>query len=412
MAPFRSRRSTWINSKRPCAKVAAARRLLESFPPGNERELLSADADTSMCRELVFTGGLASEAAKEHFQAAQERVRALPVSAERCRITWRLWVYQINRGPVSKAQELAEELMVLGRQVGDSELILNAHHAMWSTALMRGDFGAVLAHTRHGMSVCGSGASGSLAMTCGCTLHDSHLTDHHPAVCAGSFSAFADAVRGRHRTMARGLDAALTHARDVGHPFTIALALMHAGGAFAAVSDAGRARVRAAEGRAVAHLHGFQAMEAWAAVYEGWALVMLGDKAKGMQCLDQGLEASAAAGLILFRPFHLVLAASAKVAVGSLDDAADCLEEAFALTERVGDRLALAEMHRLRGEIAALRKGSLENRRLAIADLNAAHEIATSQGADFWASRAADSLDKMRRNVVTELPTPAEGAKR
>jgi len=389
-----------------------ARRLLESLPPGIDRELLKVDADTSLCRELVFTGGLASEAAFEHFKAAQEGVRALPVSAERCWLTWRLWIYQLNRGPVGKAQKLAEELVVLGRQVGDSALVLNGHHAMWSTSLMRGDFAAVLSHTRQGMNVCSSGASGSPAMTCGCTLHDAHVTDHHPAVCAASFSAFADAVRGRHKTMARSLDAIITHGRDVGHPFTLALALVLAGTVHAAVGDAGRARLRAAEGRTHAHLHGFQALEAWAAVYEGWARVMLGEEAMGMQCLDQGLEVSAAAGLILFRPFQLVLAASAKAAVGSLDDAAECVEEAFALTERVGDELALAEMHRLRGEIAALRASSPENRRLAIADLNAAHEIATRQGADFWASRAADSLDKLRRNVVTELPTPANRVQR
>jgi DNA-binding winged helix-turn-helix (wHTH) protein/tetratricopeptide (TPR) repeat protein len=384
-----------------------ARVLLESLPPSGDRDLQTAKLCTAIGRELTSTRGLDSAEANRLYGQALELSRNLPASADLCSIVWRLWVFHLNRGPLRTSVELAGRLQALGRHFDDPALLLQAYHAGWGTALMLGELPAVLEQTRLGMAVCGSGVNGSLALTTGCTLHDAHLSDHHAGICAGFFAAWAEGLSGHRRIAVRSLDAAISHARDIEHPFSLAIALTMAAGALAACGDVGLTQLRAREARCIARQRGFAAVQAWASIYEGWAGVELGDAVAGIDLLREGLSSAGRFGMTLFRPFHLTLAAAAEMQCGQLENAARNLEEAFAIAEQVGDRLALAEMHRLRGELNRQIAGSERARRQVEQDLDTAMEIARSQGAVLWEKRALASLERYRAGGGAELRVTA-----
>lgn len=332
-----------------CFRRALA--LSQDLPSAEERYAWEAQLRIAIGRELLVTEGLRSEEAEDCYARAYELQRRVSLRPRLGGILWGLWVYFLNRGPLDVTQQIADDLLDVATQANDPALALEAHHAQWCTALMRGDLDAVLTHVSLGMAVCGSKTDGALAMTSGCTLHDVHLDNHHAAICAGFIGAWADMLQGGHEVAGRALDAAVTHARDVGHPFTLAVALVLSAAVLAAGGDAVHCAKRAAEGRGIADEHGFAAVAAWASIYEGWALVRLGCADEGLPLIDRGLAFGKQIGISLFRPFQLALAADAHLRCGRLDIAESCVKEGFDVAERYGDGLAIAELDRMQGRL-------------------------------------------------------------
>jgi DNA-binding winged helix-turn-helix (wHTH) protein/tetratricopeptide (TPR) repeat protein len=369
--------------------------LLDSWPAGVERDLWAIDLSAALGREFVATQGLRSEAGNMHYAHALALQADLGTEPRLCRGLWMLWVFHLNCGPLETADALAEKLLRIAHEADDPALLLEAHHAKWVTSLMLGELVSVLDHTRQGIGLCGNRWDGSLAMTTGCTLHDAHLGDHHAAICSGFFSAWADMLRDRREVALRSIDAAIAHARDIEHPFTLAVTLVMSAGVLAAGGDAGAARHRAREGRQLAEAQGFTALQAWGAVYEGWAAARLGDVESGLASMQHGLQQAHAVGMSLFRPFQLALAADAQRAAGHVRDAQVSLAEAFLIAEQVGDRLVTADLHRIRGELElAANPPTEEARRRALVEIEKARELATRHGATLLARRADEVLSR------------------
>jgi hypothetical protein len=151
--------------------------------------------------------------------------------------------------------------------------------------------------------------------------------NHDAAACAGFFSAWADALAGRTETAARALDTAIAHARDLGHPFTLAITLAGAAGVLNVSRDAVAARERASEGAAIARDHSFSLMLAWASTYEGRALADLGEADRGLSMMREGVAAGRVTGSSLFESFQLALFAEAQLRKDLYDESAQTLNE-------------------------------------------------------------------------------------
>jgi tetratricopeptide (TPR) repeat protein len=370
--------------------------LVQSLPLSKQRDLREADLLVAIGRELIISEGLNSDAASDAYRRAMELQEGVDDGPILSRTLWGLWVYHLNCGPLENAQRVADRLFELAQACGDPEELLQAHHALWGTSLMLGNVNAVLEHTRKGIALCATEADVPLKLTTGCMFHDVHLHDHAAAVCAGFIGAWADVLAGRKDMAAQNLNAAISHARDMGHPFNLAVALVLAASAMAAANDPGVTRRFAEEGRIIAEFEAFGLLIAWASIYEGWALARLGEEEKGLDKILGGLEVGREVGMTLFRPFQLALAAEVQLQSGKLDDAARSLEEALLISERRGDRLAVPELYRLRGELRMRTASSAASRRSAVSDLGMARDIATELGATLMAARASASLERLQ----------------
>ena len=371
--------------------------LVPSLPASQRKDLWEADLWVAVGRELIAAHGLASDEARAAYQRASELQRGVGEDGPALqRVRWGLWVHLLNSGPRDAAQQAAGRLLDLARANGDTDELLQAHHAHWSTALMLGDMNAVLSHARQGIALCAAETDEPVKMTTGCTFHDVHLNDHSAAVCAGTFCAWADAFGGRKEAAVQNLNAAISHARDVDQPFTLACSLTVAAGAMTAANDPGLTCRFAKEARSIASFQGFGLIVAWASAYEGWALAHLGEMDTGLGQLLEALETSRAFGVTLFRPFQLALAADLQLDNGQLEGATRLIDEAFVISERAGERLALPELYRIRGELRTRTAAGPETLKRAVGDLTRARDIATEQGATLLAAKATASLQQLQ----------------
>jgi len=144
---------------------------------------------------------------------------------------------------------------------------------------------------------------------------------------------------------------ALTLARELSHPFTLAFALQ-----WAAVLRYCCREVQATQEQAEALIalsieQGFPSWQAWGTILQGWALVEQGWEKEGIVQIRQGVASQRAAGLELRRPYFLALLAEAHGKVGQAKEGLTMLGEALAAVDRTGERFYEAELYRLKGQL-------------------------------------------------------------
>jgi predicted ATPase len=105
------------------------------------------------------------------------------------------------------------------------------------------------------------------------------------------------------------------------------------------------------------------------AIYRGWARSASGNAAEGIRWIEQGIKDFRATGAVLNLPHWLALKAEALHLAGRTSEALAAIREAEALAERSEERVARAELHRLRGVFLAtlgaesrFRKGNARKR--------------------------------------------------
>ena len=399
---------SWRRGDRAIAHAHLARALnqLQGMPESEDRDAWEALLRVAAGNELIVARGLGDPESDAYYERAGEIADAMTPSPELFKMLWGSWVYYLNRGPIGRAWDIACRLSDIAHKLDDKLLALSACHALWGTSLMRGDLQGVFNYTRRGLALCGDGLDGTSGIICGCTPLDAQAKNHHAGICAGFFRAWAYALAGQADEAKQAADTAIAHARDTGHPLTLITALVLSAGACAAGGDAVAARRYGLEGLEMAHAHGFGAFEAWSLVYTGWAEARLGDVLRGRSMLGEGLATFRNTPFWLFRPFQLSLAAEIELEAGLYGATARSLSEAFALSEQVGDRLALSQLHRLRGELAAAVATDADDIAEAESDLRESLNIAGTSGAELLRSRAQRSLAALQPVAGRRLSEP------
>ena len=184
---------------------------------------------------------------------------------------------------------------------------------------------------------------------------------------------------------------ALTLARELSHPFSLADVLMYAGCLLCqmrrdaqALKEHTKELIRLAAAR----------VPGWSGEgtsFRGAALAMLGQVEQGIAQMRQGIADTEAIGLRCYRTATLFSLAEAQAETGRLGEALATLSEALALVEETEERHWEAELHRLRGELLLMNDEGVE----AEASLHQALEVARRQNAKSWELRAAMSLSRL-----------------
>ena len=373
-------------------QLLRALQVLERQSASSERDLNEAILRVQLGSALVAVVGVGHPQVDAHYERALALCRRLEPGRALVDVYWGLWVYYFNRGPLRLAEELVGTLTELARASADPALLLQAQHARWPTALLLGRLDDVRTSRQRSLELCTDRGGEAAVHTYGCTLYDASFRNHHALVCSGFFEAWANALAGRTEAARLGIQAVVVRARELADPFTLAVALAFAGATFVTARDAYAARVHAAEAAALARDHGFHLVFAWASIYEGRALADDGRAAAGLVLMREGLAAARMIGAPLFQAFQLALLAETQCREGLYAESALSLEEAESITVRTGERLSVAEVHRVKAELHLAMATDTASRGRAETDLRTAIAVAQEQGAYLLALRAAVTL--------------------
>src|SRR5215510_7415608 len=87
------------------------------------------------------------------FERAGEVARQLESSVDLAPPLAGLWLFHLNRGKFARAEEIVEELFNVARNLDNRDILLQAHHAAWSTGLFCGRFTDARTHVDAGLAL-------------------------------------------------------------------------------------------------------------------------------------------------------------------------------------------------------------------------------------------------------------------
>jgi class 3 adenylate cyclase/tetratricopeptide (TPR) repeat protein len=357
------------------AGLKAAEALLPS--PEAMRHQLDLLLKLGVARGIVH--GMQSAAAEEAYRRAAEIAENLGDGNAAYRAKWGLWLNANLGRRTALARDRAQELVRLAQRSGDGDLLLEAYHCRWSTAIFRGEVASAIADGSRGIESYDLARHRHLGIAFG---------GHDPGVCAHVCSSLALQMAGdRERSkdlQVRGL--ALAETLD--HPNTIAHALYNIAMGHQMARDHEATAYCAQRALTLAEKFGLQAWRASSLLLLAWAGT---GTAEAARLIDTEIDSATRVGPV--PQVYLGLAGEVLLAVGRSADGLAYLDDAIAGIDEPGVGLYLPEIYRLRGEcLLAIDRGNKEQARQAF---TTAADIGRRQGAILFQRRAEASLKKL-----------------
>ncbi len=373
--------------------------LIETLPDTPERTRRELELQISLGVPLQATKGAGSSEVGRVYTRARELGQQFENTPEHFAGLWGLWRFYQRRGELQTARDLGEELLSLARRQPDPGLLLQAHHAQWTTFHALGEFPSVQEHTKQGIALYNSKEHHSQAFLFG---------GHDPCVCAHVVSASSLWPLGYPDQALDSQNEALALARELEHPLSVALAMSHTAHMYCrrreaqAVQEYAKGLLALATEQGLAdHLAGGTYLQSWAQMNQGWGE---GNTTQLRRVLDSRRATVKSEG-----PFLTAVVAETFGREGRVDEGLRLLAEALDESEKGGQRYWDAELHRLTGEL--LFSLSEDNPSKAETCFHKAIDVARSQSAKSLELRAATSLARLwqrqgKQGKASELLAP------
>jgi len=268
-------------------------------------------------------------------------------------VLWGLWGFYLVRGDLPTARELAEQGQGLVQHLTNLDFLLGVQLGLGTILYYCGELTAARSYLEQGVS-----------------LYDpqKYRLDRpggfvqDPGVGCLSYGAQVLWLLGYPNQARETAHRALTLARDLSHPFSLAYGLNHTAGLYLLCREPQRTRELAGQAVALAAEHEFPLWAAMGTILGGWALSEMGQKDKGAARILQGLDVFRATGTGLGRPFFLSLLANMYEEKGQVEEGLHVLAEALAAVQKNGERFCEAELWRLKGELLLKSQASPQSR--------------------------------------------------
>jgi predicted ATPase len=365
--------------------------LLQTLPDTPERLLHELVLHASLGTPLIATKGWAAPEVATAYRRAQALWERLGETPQHCWVLYGLCAWHAMRAEWQTARALMERVLALAQRVHHPTLCMHAHLGLGGILYCLGAFAAAREHVEQGLALYDPQTHNPYVSD---AVHDPEAVGH--CVAAGALWHLGYPEQARQR-----LDAALTRAQELAHPFTQAQVFYYAT-MFALV----RREVQVAGEWAdalitLATAQGFPFQLAGGMLCRGRVLIEQGRHEEGMRQIRQSLAAQRATRAEAGQPYALAFLARAYGQAGQGHKGQQVLDEALTLVHRTGERCYEAELYRLKGELL-LQEGkspkaqSLEQR-LAEAEqsFRQALAVARRQQAKSLELRAAMSLSRL-----------------
>ena len=289
---------------------------------------------------LASAKGFSSAEAAKACARAQELSEKIGDIDSQFVAIWGVWQFR-RMSDLNAARELSDKLLSLVKRNKNDGLRLEAHHTGWTTHFFRGEPALAQEHCEKGR-----------------TLYDfeqhrthAHIYGHDPGVCARMVGAWSDWLLGYPDTALARVNDGLALAERVNHPFSLALARLHASilhqfrrDSAAVLQCIESAEALAAEKRIALTLD--------PRVLRGWALLAPDGIGAAIASFRAALSDPARQGTIQYAPYSFALLSEVLCHRGNNDGGSDALRGAAVIAEQSGERWWDAEICRLRGLVA------------------------------------------------------------
>jgi predicted ATPase len=358
--------------------------LLASLPQSSVRDQRELSVRVELGSALGTLNGLGSAEMGGNYARACEISEGAGDSPERFMALWGDWMYKGSTGQLESAATRADDLVALSQRLGDTDLLLQAHHSRWTTFNSLGRAAIARADTQQGIR-----------------LYDRQRHHHHvhiygghdPGVCARQIGSINAWLTGYPDEAGRLADDAIALGRELGHPFSQVVSMWNTSFTFIHRGDGARCRTIADEMLELSRRHAFKQTLAVAAIFSGWARVDGGETGSGLKLLEQGLGDFRSVPLRGWLPIHLCVCADACVRAGDRMRALELLGEALEVSEQTKAGTFRPELLRLQAD-TALALGRIDAAAARV-QLEAAIALAREQSAVSLEFRAACSLARL-----------------
>jgi class 3 adenylate cyclase/predicted ATPase len=353
-----------------------------------ERARRELDLQLVLAPVLIATKSWSAPEVEQAYLRARDLCRQAGDVAQLFTVSWGLWLVYQQRCEFKTARDLLDELFAVARQSADPALLLQAHHAAWTTLLSLPELTACRAHLKAGLALYRPDAYRAHKFLYG--SHDAGVCNRYTAAAALWPLGFPE----QSLAMARE---AVSMARELSHPFSLVLALVFAAMIYQHRREAEPALKHAEAAIAVCAEHSIAPhLAAAGSILRGWAIALRGQAVEGIAEIRDGLAAVQPTGVRIRRPYYLALLAEAAAWAGEFEQGLTALAEAAAAVEETGERRWEAEIYRLIGELTVARRDG--DRTEAAACFRRALDVASRQSAKALELRATTSLAQLWRD--------------
>ena len=310
--------------------------LVPETPERTQHELM---LQLALGAALIATKGYAAPEVEHAYRRARVLCEQLGDVPRMLQVLLGLEAYYVVRAELRMAYELAQQCLHMAHQVQNPARLLNSHHALGLSLFHLGEPAAALPHLDQGLRLYDA------------QPHRPHHNLQNPGVACRSYAAWALWHLGYPAQAQARLQEALSLARSLAHPYTLAYVLCFAAGLHQYLREAPQALEAAAEAIAISTEHGFPLWSSMATCFYGWSLTHQGQAAEGVAHLRRGLAAWRATGAELAQPHWLLLLTQGCSRAGQSAAGLLAVEEALGCVEKYTERYCEAELYRLQGEL-------------------------------------------------------------
>ena len=364
----------------PVEAIRSLRRGLECvarLPEGTDQRLIELSLRALLGANLLAVRGYTAPEVSENIDRALDLLPSLQDSPPLRPIVAGVWLHQLVLADRDTAPYLARQFRAFAEESQDEESLCRAAVMDTIMAYWEGDFAGARRHAADARARYRPEMNAVVA-----------LYGDGPGPYPDIYEAMALWFQGQPSQARMHMARGRALAREVNYAFTIAASLSFATQLEQLSGNAAATEALAGETIAYCEEQGFPLYLAAARAHRGWARVMQGRAAEGLEDLTSGVMLYRGTGAVLNASYLLGLLAEAYLEVGDRASGLMMVEEGLALASRHLDRYYEAELHRLHGLLLALEPVDC-----------AAAEAALRQALTVAKSRTATAL--VLRAVVT-----------
>ncbi|MEM6794083.1 MAG: hypothetical protein AAF725_08870, partial [Acidobacteriota bacterium] len=351
-----------------------------------ERDAAELELQTLLASARVATQGFGAVGVEQAYARAYELCEN--DAADSPRLAWvlqGLWAFYETTADLPRSVRLGQRILRLADRTGDDSLRFEGLYALGNSRFFIAEFSESRRLLEAAIELDPPGRDSRR-----------EATGLDPRTSSLAFSAVVLWHDGSPAAALARSEQAVREAEEIDHPFSLAFSLYMA----AWVHHLRREpeAVQSLAGRVVelSKRHGYF----WLSLAEmlvGWAR---GSDAGDLKIISEGIEAYIGSDARLGLSYYLAVLAETALGVGETETASATLDRAFAYSRETGESFFLAELYRLRGEVARAKNRSADAAEAWLEGL----EVARRQGARALELRLALALAEERRRAGHENP--------